>query len=187
MAKENRPFVGVLFAGLMLTKTGPSLLEYNVRMGDPETEAVVCLLDCDLYEVCNACVNGELHKVDVKWKENTHAITVIIAAKGYPESYKKGTIITGLDRNELKEDDCIKVFHAGTACSKDGKTITNGGRVLAVTGVGNTLADAAKKAYFGVELIHFESDDLKHYRTDIGHRALRMEETKSSKKAKTVS
>jgi phosphoribosylamine--glycine ligase/phosphoribosylformylglycinamidine cyclo-ligase len=173
--KDGTPFVGVLFAGLMLTKSGPKLLEYNVRMGDPETQAILPLLRSDLFEICDACISGKLKDVRVEWKNEEHAATVIIASKGYPGTFPRDMPINGLD--QIPQN--VIVFHAGTKM-KGNKVVANGGRVLAVTGLGTSLEDAITRAYEGVSCIHFEPEDSCHYRRDIGHRALK----KSEKRAK---
>ena len=133
LKQENRKFVGVLFAGFMLTKNGPKLLEYNVRMGDPETQVVLPLLDSDLFTVCLACVNGELDRTKVSFSTTRHACTVVMAAKGYPETYP-----TGMDIKFGPGSANTMVFHAGTK-EKDGQVVASGGRVLSVTGIGKTL------------------------------------------------
>jgi len=176
LKEEGTPFVGVLFAGLMLTKSGPKLLEYNVRMGDPETQVVLPLLKSDLYSVCDACINGTLDKLSLEWDVAHHAATVIMAAKGYPGTYSKDMPITGFDK--IPKD--VTVFHAGTKI-KDGKVVASGGRVLAVTGVGSSLREAVDNAYKGVHTIRFEPEDSCIFRRDIAHRAL----PQDSKKIKT--
>lgn len=158
MAQEGRPFCGVLYFGLMLTPRGPKVIEYNARFGDPETQAVLCRLDSDLFEIMNAVIDGKLDEMDIKWK-NDAACCVVMASGGYPAAYEKGKEITGLDDVE----DSI-VFHAGTAV-KDGKIITNGGRVLGITATAPTLDEAIQKAYADVDKIHF---DQAHFRHDIG-------------------
>lgn len=158
---EGRTFKGIIFFGLMLTPKGMKVIEYNARFGDPETQVVLPRLESDLMEIFEACVDGTLDKVDVKWADNG-AACVVMASGGYPVSYEKGFEITGLDK--AKEMDNITVFHAGTAL-KDGKYVTNGGRVLGVTGVGANLDEAIKIAYSGVEVINFKNA---HYRKDIG-------------------
>lgn len=167
LKKDGTPFVGVLFAGIMLTKKGPKLLEYNVRMGDPETEVVLPLLKSDLYEVCLACVDGKLKDTKVEWLAGRHAATVVMAANGYPDNYPKGMLITCLD--DLPEQ--VVAFHAGTAL-KDNRIVSNGGRVLAVTGLGSSLREAVETAYAGVHRIQFEPKGSVHFRNDIAHRAL---------------
>jgi len=161
--KERRVFKGVIFFGLMLTKDGPKVIEYNARFGDPETQVVLTRLDTDLLEILEACVDGNLDKVNVKWKNNA-AACIMIASGGYPESYKKGYEINGLETLKNKKD--IYVFHSGTAF-KNGKFVTNGGRVLGVTGIGDNLNAAISTAYDGARLIDFHN---MHYRTDIGRK-----------------
>lgn len=161
MAKEGRKFVGVLYFGLMLTKDGMKVIEYNARFGDPETQVILPRLKTDLLEIMEACVEGNLDKIDIKWHDNA-AVCVVLASGGYPVEYKKGYEITGLDEVTKRKD--IVVFHAGTA-EKDGKFVTNGGRVLGITGIGKDLDEAIKIAYEGVEMVDFKD---KHFRHDIG-------------------
>lgn len=155
---EGRPFKGVLYFGLMITKKGAKVLEYNARFGDPETQAVLVRLENDLYDIFNKVIDQKLSQVKLKWKDRT-SICVIIASGGYPEAYEKGYEIEFGDI----DDDCV-VFHSGTV-KKDGKYYTNGGRVLGVTCMGKNLAEAREKAYANVKKISFK--DM-HYRTDIG-------------------
>ncbi|CDH54584.1 aminoimidazole ribonucleotide synthetase [Lichtheimia corymbifera JMRC:FSU:9682] len=168
MRHDGYPFVGMLFTGLMLTASGPKVLEYNVRFGDPETEVALPLLgdDSDLAEIMLACAEGRLDAVTITSKQ-AYGATVIIASGGYPGSYPKGKEIT---IGELPKD--VMVFHAGTAL-KDGKLVTAGGRVLAVSAIGTTLREAVDKAYEGVKCIHF---DGMMYRKDIAHRAFKYTE-----------
>ena len=162
LAAEGMPYVGVLYAGLMLTESGPQVLEFNCRFGDPETQVLLPLLDSDLLDVLEACVDGRLAETEVRWKE-TAAATVVAAAPGYPGSYKKGLPISGLERaNDL---DGVVVFHAGTRRQDDGAMVTSGGRVLAVTGTGPDLDTAMARAYAGINEIRFEG---LHFRGDIG-------------------
>ncbi|MBR5467866.1 MAG: phosphoribosylamine--glycine ligase [Firmicutes bacterium] len=161
MAAEGRPFVGILYFGLMLTKDGMKVIEYNARFGDPETQVVLPRLKTDLIEIMEACVEGRLDQMDIQWYDNA-AVCVVLASGGYPLDYTKGYEITGLDEIKKRED--IVVFHAGTA-SKEGKFVTNGGRVLGITGLGKDLDEAIKIAYEGVEVVDFEK---KHFRHDIG-------------------
>lgn len=158
MAKEGRPFKGVLYFGLMLTPKGPKVIEYNARFGDPETQAVLSRLDSDLYDIFNAVIDEKLEEIEIKWKEEA-ACCVVMASGGYPKAYEKGKEIFGL---ETVTD--AMVFHAGTAL-RDGKLVTNGGRVLGVTATAPTLQEAIDKAYADVKKITFEKA---HYRTDIG-------------------
>ncbi|KAI9495416.1 phosphoribosylglycinamide synthetase [Zychaea mexicana] len=165
MRRDGFPFIGMLFTGLMLTASGPKVLEYNVRFGDPETEVVLPLLsdDCDLAEIMLACAEGRLDAVSITTKQ-AYGATVIIASGGYPGSYPKNKEIT---IKELPAD--VSVFHAGTKL-EDGKLLTSGGRVLAVSAVASTLREAVDKAYAGVKCIEFEG---MYYRKDIAHRAFK--------------
>lgn len=158
MKAEGRPFQGVLYFGLMLTPNGPKVIEYNSRFGDPETQVVLPRLRTDLLDLFNAVIDGKLEKMDVQWADNA-ACCVCMASGGYPKAYEKGKEITGLDA----VTDSF-VFHAGTAL-RDGKYVTNGGRVLGVTAVAPTLDEAIRRAYADVAKIHF---DKAHFRTDIG-------------------
>ncbi len=167
MAKEGRPFVGILYFGLMLTKDGMKVIEYNARFGDPETQVVLPRLKTDLLEIMEACVDGKLADMNIEWYDNA-AVCVVLASGGYPVEYEKGFEIKGLD--EIKKYDDIVVFHAGTA-EKDGKLVTNGGRVLGITGIGNDINEAIKTAYEGVEIVDF---DKKHFRTDIGRKEYKL-------------
>ena len=159
MAERGTPYVGVLYAGLMLTANGPKVIEFNCRFGDPETQVVLPLLQSDLADLMLACVNGTLDAKQVQFHQGACA-TVVMAAPGYPGDYPKGLPISGLDA--LPE--AVQVFHAGTAVHQ-GQLVTNGGRVLAVTASGADLQTAVSAAYQGVEQIHFEGA---HFRTDIG-------------------
>ncbi len=161
LKKEGREFKGIIYFGLMITKDGPKVIEYNARFGDPETQVILPRLDFDLFDIFEACVDGKLDKLDIKWKDNA-AACVILASGGYPESYEKGFTINGLDK--CAKMDNIYIYHAGTAF-KDCKFVTNGGRVLGVTGVGKNLDEAIKMAYKGVEFINFKNA---HFRRDIG-------------------
>lgn len=165
MRKDGFPFVGILFTGIMLTKNGPKTLEYNVRFGDPETQTVLPLLskDTDLAQIFLACAEGRLDSIDIKISPG-YAATVVMSAAGYPESYKKGDVITV---GQVSENNYI--FHAGTAI-KDGKIVTAGGRVIASSATAPTLEGALKLAYEGVDKVNFEG---KYFRRDIAHRGLR--------------
>jgi phosphoribosylamine--glycine ligase len=168
MDAEGTPYVGILYAGIMLTPTGPQVLEFNCRFGDPETQALLPLLDSDLLEIVQRSVTGDLAEVKVNWR-SAAAATIVLASGGYPGSYQRGKVITGLDR--VAELDNVTIFHAGTTIDDDdGSLRTAGGRVLNVTGVGDELPDALTRAYAAIEHIHF---DGMHFRTDIGHRALK--------------
>ena len=161
MKQEGRTFKGCLYFGLMITKDGPKVIEYNCRFGDPETQVVLPLLESDLLTVMQAVTRGELAKTEVRFAEK-NACCVILASKGYPEHYDKGFEIT------VPEDVWPHVYVAGAA-EKDGKLVTSGGRVLGVTATADTLADAVKDAYALADRIAFEN---KYLRTDIGRRAL---------------
>ena len=160
---EGKPFVGVLYAGLMLTADGPRVLEYNCRFGDPETQAILPLLETDLIDITEACATGTLNQIDIQWKQGA-AACVVIASEGYPGSYPSGREIHGLD-TPLKD---AVVFHAGTKLN-EGKVVTAGGRVLGVTGFGDNFRAAIEHAYQAVGKIEFEG---MQYRTDIGCKAL---------------
>mmetsp|Transcript_70878 Transcript_70878/g.117762 ORF Transcript_70878/g.117762 Transcript_70878/m.117762 type:complete len:443 (+) Transcript_70878:25-1353(+) len=160
-------YVGVLFAGFMLTSDGPRLLEYNCRMGDPETQVVLPLLVSDLYEVMLSCCDGQLAAQKIAWSEEATA-TVVMAARGYPDKYAKGATISGLAEAGAVEG--VTVFHAGTRL-EGSAYVTNGGRVLAVTGRGETLSAAVAVAYEGVSKIAFEEEGGAHFRKDIASKA----------------
>lgn len=161
MAKEGRPFKGVIFFGLMLTEDGPKVLEYNARFGDPEAQVVLPRMKNDIIDVMCACVDGTLGKIKLEFEDNA-AVCVMLASSGYPGKYERGFVINGLESFKDKED-CF-VFHSGT--KKTGKGIvTNGGRVLGVTAKGDDLKKARSRAYEAVEWIDFEN---KYYRHDIG-------------------
>jgi phosphoribosylamine--glycine ligase/phosphoribosylglycinamide formyltransferase/phosphoribosylformylglycinamidine cyclo-ligase/phosphoribosylamine--glycine ligase/phosphoribosylformylglycinamidine cyclo-ligase len=169
MAAEGCPFEGVLYGGFMVTAAGPLVLEYNVRFGDPETQVLLPMLESDLLEVMQACVEGRLASAEVSWKAGA-AATVVMAAKGYPEAYPKGMPITGLQAALALGPD-VTVYHAGTKQDPStGAVVASGGRVLAVTGRGRDIAEALRRAYKGVAAVRF---DPCHFRTDIGHRALK--------------
>ena len=164
MNQEGRTFKGCLYFGLMITRKGPKVIEYNCRFGDPETQVVLPRLKTDIIDIFEAINNETLSELDIEWSEKACAC-VIMASGGYPKSYKKGVEITGLTLGQL---DGVTVYHAGTKIEND-KLVTSGGRVLGVTALGDSLADALKKSYEAVENIHF---DNAHYRKDIGKRAL---------------
>lgn len=166
LAAKGEPFKGVLYAGLMYTENGPSVLEYNVRFGDPECQPLLMRLETDLLEIMFACIDGKLDQIDVVSTLQT-ACGVVIAAKGYPGSYPKGMEITGLDEADAMEG--VKVFQAGTKF-ENGKILTSGGRVLCVTALGDDLAAAQKKAYEAVEKVHFENS---YFRRDIADKGLK--------------
>jgi phosphoribosylamine---glycine ligase len=161
MAARGAPYRGVLYAGLMLTAAGPRVLEFNCRFGDPETQAVLPLLESDLVEVMQACAGGRLDQIDLRWRPGACA-AVILAAPGYPGSYAKGLPIAGVEEAAAMEQ--VAVFHAGTT-RRDGQLVSDGGRVLAVSGLGEDLTAALDRAYTAVSHIEF---DGAHYRRDIG-------------------
>lgn len=161
MAAEGRPFKGVIFFGLMLTEDGPKVLEYNARFGDPEAQVVLPRMKNDMIDVAEACIDGTLDRIDLSF-EDSAAVCVVLASEGYPVSYEKGFEITGLENFDDK--DGYYCFHAGTAL-KDGKIVTNGGRVLGVTAKGATLQEARANAYAATEWVHF---DRQYMRRDIG-------------------
>jgi phosphoribosylamine---glycine ligase len=165
LAASGHPFKGVLYAGLMFTATGPMVLEYNVRFGDPECQPLLMRLDSDLVEIMFACAEGRLTPDMVRVKPET-AICVVLAAPGYPGSYPKGMVIEGL--GEADKLPGVKVFQAGTAV-KDGTTVTSGGRVLGVTALGASLSEAKAKAYEGVAKVHFDGC---YFRRDIGDKGI---------------
>lgn len=160
MAAEGRPFVGVIFFGLMLTKNGPRVLEYNARFGDPEAQVVLPRMENDIIDVMEACIEGRLSEIEIKFEDKA-CVCVILASEGYPVKYEKGFEITGLDDFDWENYFC---FHAGTA-QKDGKIVTNGGRVLGITAKGNTLKEARTNAYEATKRVNFEN---KYMRNDIG-------------------
>lgn len=163
MAQEGKLYKGVLYAGLMLTATGIKVLEFNARFGDPETQVVLPRLQTDLIDIMEAVIDQRLDQINMEWTSN-HAAVVVVASGGYPGKYEKGKVITF----NQPQDENVIVFHAGT--KKNGPNIvTNGGRVLGVTGLGETLQDALDKAYEAIE--HIEFEDM-FYRRDIGHREL---------------
>ncbi|NLV97785.1 MAG: phosphoribosylamine--glycine ligase, partial [Desulfovibrionales bacterium] len=166
MADQGHPFVGILYAGIMMTKNGPMILEYNVRFGDPECQPLMVLLETDLVEIMQACVQGRLNKIKVQFSSQT-SCCVVMASQGYPGSYPKGMAITGIEEAEKLE--AVAVFQAGTAKEND-QIISTGGRVLGVTATGNNLEEARNRAYAAVKLIHF---DQSFYRSDIAVKGLR--------------
>ena len=170
MAKEGCPFKGVLFAGLMIGKDGnPVLLEHNVRFGDPECQTLMMRLEGDLAKILMAAAKGDLQSIkhEITWSRQT-SLCVVMAAKGYPGAYDKGSHIHGIDK--ANHIDGVQIFHAGTALDEDGQIISIGGRVLGVTAIGDTIKLAAKKAYMAVDIIEWPEGFC---RRDIGWRALK--------------
>lgn len=169
---KNYFFLRGIIKKKSLTRNGPYILEFNCRFGDPETQVVLPLLETDLYDVFTACCTGTLDSVDVRFKEGQSAATVVCAAQGYPEKYPKGMEIKGLDDADKMKN--IKVYHAGTKVDDSSTMRCSGGRVLAVTGMGNNLKASLKAAYEGVRKLSFVDSDgnhMMHFRTDIGRKA----------------
>jgi phosphoribosylamine--glycine ligase len=165
MAAEGRPFQGILYGGLMISDSGPKVLEFNVRFGDPEAQPILPRMENDLVPILESCIEGRLDEETIRWKPEA-AICVVMASGGYPRSYEKGKKINGLEEAGSLDD--LVVFHAGTAL-EDGKVVTAGGRVLGITALGKSIQEAIEKAYEGVSLIQFEGA---HFRRDIGRKAL---------------
>ncbi len=161
MAAEGREFKGIIFFGLMLTEKGPRVLEYNARFGDPEAQVVLPRMKNDIVDVFEACIDGTLDQIQLEFEDNA-AVCVVLASKGYPVAYEKGFEIRGLEN--IKEEEGRYVFHAGSAL-RDGHLVTNGGRVLGVTALGENLKAARANAYEAVKLVEF---DNQYYRNDIG-------------------
>ncbi|MDH3280217.1 MAG: phosphoribosylamine--glycine ligase [Gammaproteobacteria bacterium] len=171
LVADGHPYVGFLYAGLMIDERGsPKVLEYNCRFGDPETQPIIMRLNTDLVAVCNAALDGALHSQTVEW-DNRAALGVVMAAGGYPGAYRKGDVIEGLDGLDSAVG---KVFHAGTT-QRDGAIVTDGGRVLCVTALGETVSEAQRSAYDMVAQIHWPDA---YWRTDIGYRAVAREQSK---------
>ena len=162
MAAEGRPFQGVIFFGLILTEDGPKVLEYNARFGDPEAQVVLPRMENDLIDVCEACIDGTLDRIDLRFLEDA-CVCVVLASEGYPVSYEKGFPIRGMENFRGREG--YYLFHAGSAFNAAGEVVTNGGRVLGVTALGKTLQEARANAYKAVDWVDF---DNKYYRHDIG-------------------
>ncbi len=171
MAAEGNDYTGFLYAGLMIDSDGtPKVLEYNCRFGDPETQPIMMRLKSDLVELCNAALDGKLDQTHIDWDPRP-ALGVVLAAGGYPDSYRKGDVITGIPEETADS----KVFHAGTA-EKDGQVVTNGGRVLCAVALGDSVAEAQKKAYQLADAIHWEGV---YFRRDIGYRAILREKSEN--------
>jgi phosphoribosylamine--glycine ligase len=165
LQSEGLDFKGIIYFGLMIKDGKAKVLEYNVRFGDPETQVVLPLLETDLVDIVEAVIEGNLDQIEIKWKDKK-ALCVVMASGGYPIEYKKGKEITGIKAAESAEN--IIVFQAGTRFEA-GKLLTAGGRVLAVTALGDEFEEVIQKAYAGVEKIHFEEFQI---RNDIGQKAL---------------
>lgn len=165
LKKLNRAFKGILFPGIMLTKSGPKVIEFNARFGDPETQSYMRILETDLIDILFSCINGNLDKQKVDWSHNS-ACCIVLASGGYPGNYFNSKIIRGLENQNDKD---IEIFHAGTII-KEKVTVTNGGRVLGVTAISSSTREALIKAYKAIELIDFEG---MQFRKDIGRRGIR--------------
>ncbi|PLX65107.1 MAG: phosphoribosylamine--glycine ligase, partial [Vibrio alginolyticus] len=171
MASEGNPYTGFLYAGLMIDKDGtPKVIEYNCRFGDPETQPIMMRMESDLVDLCLAAIDQKLDQVESKWDPRA-SIGIVLAAGGYPAAYNKGDVISGLPQVEIEGE---KVFHAGTE-NKDGNIVTNGGRVLCATALGNSVSEAQQRAY---ELAKQISWDGMFHRSDIGYRAIAREQEK---------
>ena len=175
MIAEKNPFEGILYPGLIITKDGPKILEYNARFGDPETQTYMRLLDTDIVDIFEACIDKKLATLEIKWKPFS-ACTIILASAGYPGNYEKGKIISGiplpslpLTKGEVPTAEGVVIFHAGTKLDENKNLVTNGGRVLGVSATGENLEQALEKAYKAVEKISFNG---MQYRKDIGKKAL---------------
>ncbi len=165
--KDDLYYRGIIYAGIMITEDGPKVLEFNVRFGDPEVQAVLAMLHSDLFDIMYNVVKGTLSEADIRWHEG-YAVCVVMASGGYPGDYEKGHIIEGIDEAESEDD--VVVFYAGVEGDCDGTLLTSGGRVLGVTGRANELEDALSRVYGGVKKIHWKDS---FYRQDIAYRALR--------------
>ncbi len=163
LATAGRPFRGVIYPGMMITATGPRVVEFNARFGDPETEVLLPKLRSDLLDILEAVAHGRLAEVPVEW-DDMATVGVVLASGGYPGAYTTGHVIRGLDH----VDDDVRVFVAGARRDESGQLVTAGGRVLCVVARGATMAEARDRVYHNVRRIHFEG---MHYRTDIGARA----------------
>ncbi|MDA7947326.1 MAG: phosphoribosylamine--glycine ligase [Hyphomicrobiaceae bacterium] len=173
MAEAGLPFQGVLYAGLMITDQGPKLIEYNVRFGDPECQVLLMRLKSDLLSALLATADGVLDTFDLRWRDDV-ALSVVMATKGYPGAYEKGSVIRGLD--EASSDENVEIFHAATSL-KDGDVIATGGRVLNVTALGRTVREAHERAYAAISKIDWPEG---YYRSDIGWRAIAREDDQAA-------
>ncbi|MGO9612296.1 MAG: phosphoribosylamine--glycine ligase [Dissulfurispiraceae bacterium] len=166
LKEEGIPYKGFLYAGLMIEGNSPHVLEFNCRLGDPETQPILARLETDLMEICMAIADEKLSDLDIRWKEEV-SVCVVLASGGYPGDYEKGKVVSGLD--DVTEMNDVVVFHAGTTFANN-QIVTNGGRVLGITAVGKDIKTARQKAYRAIEKIHFEG---MHFRRDIAYRALK--------------
>jgi len=166
LRREGKEYKGVLYAGLILTKEGPKVLEFNARFGDPETQVILPRLKTDLIDILNAVIENRLHKINIEWEDNA-AVCVVVASGGYPGKYQKGKVISGLERLEKMEN--MIAFHAGTKF-QEGRVVASGGRVLGITAWDKTISKAKERAYKGVKEIYFEE---MYYRKDIAAKAIK--------------
>ena len=162
MRSEGRDFKGVIFFGLMLTEDGPKVLEYNARFGDPEAQVVLTRMENDIVEIFEACVDGRLDEIELKFSDKA-SVCVMLASDGYPLAYEKGKLISGLEK--FKGESEYFCFHSGTKFDDEGRIVTNGGRVLGVTALGDGLKGARENAYKATEWVEFENKYMRH---DIG-------------------
>ncbi|MBE0471026.1 MAG: phosphoribosylamine--glycine ligase, partial [Methyloprofundus sp.] len=170
MAADGLPYTGFLYAGVMISPDGtPKVLEFNCRFGDPETQPIMMRLKSDLADLCLAALDKKLDQIHAEW-DTRAALGVVLAAGGYPEDYAKGDVISGLDQVNAKD---LKVFHAGTALNDNNQVVTNGGRVLCVTALGENVTAAQKRAYEGVKQVQWNGC---FSRSDIGYRAVKREQ-----------
>lgn len=165
MRNEGCPYSGILYLGLMLTTKGPSVIEYNIRLGDPEAQVILPLLKTDFMDIVKAVINKKIDQLNIKYY-NGCCTGVVMASNGYPDRYKKGFEVTG----KLSDENGLYVFHAGTRLSKDGLLVTDGGRILCVSAIGKTLRESIDSAYLKVREIKFEGA---HFRKDIGKKGLK--------------
>ena len=168
MVKDGSSFTGMLYAGLMITESGPSVIEFNARFGDPECEVLMPRLESDLAEICLAVAEGRLAETEVRWGDSAH-VCVVMTSGGYPGKYRTGLPISGLE-----SDDDALVFHAGTTTDSNGQVVTAGGRVLVAVGSGSDIQAARDDAYSTVDKVSF---DREHHRTDIALRAIPADQT----------
>ena len=174
LAADGNPYTGFLYAGLMIAPDGtPNVLEFNCRLGDPETQPIMARLLSDLTDLCDAAIDGRLDQLQPRWDPRA-ALGVVMAAGGYPDTYRKGDAITGLDTAATLPG---KVFHAGTTLDSSGRVVTSGGRVLCAVGLGTTVNEAQHEAYALVNAIHWEGVQFRH---DIGYRAIQRELTRNA-------
>lgn len=164
MLKEGRPFIGILYAGLMITKDEPKVLEFNCRLGDPEAQVILPLLENDLVDICQAITEKKINTIELKWK-NKNAVAVVLASQGYPGKYEKGKKISGIENIDDKD---VLLFFSGVKCEK-GQYLTNGGRVVSVTAIADNLISAKEKAYTNLKNISFEG---MYFRTDIAQKGI---------------